>query len=380
MPLLDYKFQKHNIHLFELGEVGLLEKQIHSNSSPKLEEVDYGRESIAGLYYNEKLITIDSERLPLIKYAEFNDIFSLELKVLNEPFEREFPISAVDKELHQAKIKNFLNGQIISLVGWEKHNDGKLELIGRQAGYHDMLVSNLSQDVDLSTLNKQFQKGQTFRKMEIENGKKIPFKKSFLANTLGAAYLIKVDNKETYLFARRRKTMAVAGGEWSVIGTTPIWLEYFKNEKRKNSQGNIEIGFSFYQYTVTEFREELALEPLEVRFKKGWFVDELYRGPALYSIWETPIDAEEIVERCRKPENVESREEHDYLMFAGPLTSELVSDFRKGIKLRNGEYVLNDSSGLLPFSAKGVSLKQKVILNEPSLALMKLTLDYYLTN
>ncbi len=378
MPLLSYRFPRQGLHIHELGDFGLSEKQKQEYPTLKLREADYGREGITGLYYDEDLIAVAGVRIPFITYAKFDDIFSLELKVLEGHYERRFPVSVVDKKLEEAKINpNHTNGQVVSISDFRKLEDGTLELVGRQAGYFDLLVSNLSQDVDLSTLDKQFEQGQTFRRMEVRNGKKVPFKDSFLANTLGAGYLIRTGKDNLYIFGRRRKNLAVEGGTWSVIGTTPVWRDYFRGRKRENQRGNIEMGYTFLEYTMKEFEEELALCPWEIKFKTGWLVDELYRGPALFTIWETAIDMEEIVERCRKHENVKTREEHDYLMFAGTLTTDILSSFHQGISLENGEYVLHRPSQLLPTSATGVSLRGKFSLNEPSLAMIKLALNEF---
>jgi hypothetical protein len=379
MPLLNFQFPAHNLHIYELGNQGLSKKQIQvAPSSRELREVDYGAEGFAGLYHNEDLVTVSGKRLPFIVYADFNDIFALELKVLEDCFQRTPPISDFEKELGEAIIKpNYTNGRVVSLQDWKKYEDGRLELTGKQAGYFDLLISNCAQDFDLSGLSNRFNEGDTFRKLDIEDGKRKPFNKSFLANTLGAAYMIKIGKKGHYVFGRRRPTMAVEGGLWGAIGTTPVWRDYFRDENRKNEEGNIEMGYTFNEYTMQEFKEELALDHWEIKFEKGWLVDELYRGPALYTLWETPISVEEMVDRCRKQENVMAREEHDYLMFAGPLTSEFLSSFFKGLKLEKGEFILHAPSVLLPHSVEGVSLKEKLRLSESTLALMKIILDHF---
>jgi len=378
MPLLNYRFPDMGINIYELGDLGLTPKQVQDHPLLRLEEVSYGADGIASPYTAENLVEIDGTRLPFIAYARFSDIFSLELKVLDGKYQRRSPITVVEKQLKKARISpNHTDGQVINVCDWKVLENGGLEITGRQAGYFDLLVSNMCQDVALSKLDDRFKPGESFRKMEVSNGRKTPFKESFLANTLGAGYLIRAGKDDVYIFGRRRRNLAVEGGTWSVIGTTPVWRDYFRDQRRRNKRGNMEMGYTFMEYTMKELWEELCLDPWEVQFKAGWLVDELYRGPALFTIFETPVDMAEIVDRCRDPEKIKAREEHDYLMSVKPLTPKLLSGFHQGVSLRNGMHIYHKPSELLPDSATGVSLQGKFSLNEGSLTLIKLALDEF---
>ncbi len=373
--LLTLRFPRDGLGIYELGDAGLTQRQRQEYPTRELNKVDYGESGISEPYHNEELVEVGGTRLPFIVYAGFNDLFSLELKVLDEPFRRRFPLTAVDDRLEQAVIKPIhTNGQVISLCGWRKLETSGLELLARQARYFDLLVSNVSQDVDLSQLDRRFKKGQTFRKMEVQNGQKTPFKDSFLANSLGAACLVRTADG-FYILGRRRKNLALDAGAWSVIGTTPPWRDYFEDETRQNERGNVALGYSFFEYTLNELKDELALNPTEVKFRNGWLVDELYRGPALFTVWDTSAYVDDIVERCRRDENVKCREEHDYLMSLDASRTEIPALFLKGMSLKDGEYILHRPSEMVSTYARGVSLDRRVFLDGTSLSLMELAQD-----
>ncbi|MEK6837766.1 MAG: hypothetical protein AABX69_03885 [Nanoarchaeota archaeon] len=192
------------------------------------------------------------------------------------------------------------NGQGIGLADYEFGEKGGLTLAARKTGYFDFMWSNLAMDIHLRQFDPAFGEEETLRDYETQNGKIKHPRDSVMANRVGIAYMVLLNNGRELLLVKKGKGLAIAGGTLCLPGSTPGWDEDTANAIRND--------------VAKELSDELTLSQPEYDTGKAWFVRDLANGqPAFFvTVNVNPKrNFEDIAEACLA--SPEARREHTRL-------------------------------------------------------------------
>src|SRR3989344_13932 len=280
------------------------------NNRPELER-------LAGLYYNEKLVTIDGIEYPFVYVAD-SKLDEINLSLLNEPYEVPERFRKFAQSIIEEKKGSFFDIPHMGIGAWSINDAegamSKINLCVRPVGYGEFLATNKSMDIPLAKYDPSFREGETLRSYEVVGGRALDPACSGLSNMLGLGFVVTArgkDGKSYFILGRRGKNLAVEGGTIGILGGTPEWGD-------KHVQDNI----------MKEMEEELTVKPDEFKMHRCYLAKDFSRAPDLFvHINITGPRIEDIVQRCYGNEEV--MKEHDRI-YAVPTEPEAIRRIREG--------------------------------------------------
>ncbi|MBI2549654.1 hypothetical protein HYV83_00545 [Candidatus Woesearchaeota archaeon] len=257
--------------------------------------VNYGQ-----LYRNEEgLVRVNGSVIPVAAIERVDGIEQVIVQALDQPYSIPERFKQFAKEYLNARLSpTARNGQGIGLADYEFGKRGRLTLDVRKTGYFDFMWSNLAMDARLSQFDPAFGEEKTLRDYETQNGRMMHPRDSAMANRIGIAYMVLLNNSKELLLVKKGRGLAVAGGTICLPGSTPGWDEDTANVIRKD--------------VAKELSDELTLAQPDYEIGKVWFVRDLTNGqPAFFVTVNSKRSFENIAKECLASPG--AREEHTRL-------------------------------------------------------------------
>lgn len=298
-------------------------------------------DEMAAIYHRENNLVRGANPLPFVFISRLERLDDLSIILDHQSYQvpQEFQ-SFCETALRKGNQSR--SGSVISVDDLVQQ-EGKTTLFVRPATYHDIIRTNLAQDmelpsdIDFSFYGRDYQPEITWRKLEAPNGVPVPLKDSRMVNYLGIGYLILTHDGKNILMALRKR-LPVEGGTIGLMGSTPDFVDDIKAGKP--------VADIFESYIREQLdKKEISLKSDEYQLGSMYIFRDLLRGVLL--VPEIKLRIEPQILAQRSAQNLDALRQHSHL-YVAPFDSVAMRVLERGLEIPGeGKTLVSVNTGTL---------------------------------